>query len=161
MTDILKYVVLLVSALALLYCILHSLSQPSWYWSVWAVFVIDVLLYYFSVFTSKLWFSQCSLTVSQTLKGSSGLKGFQCHWGGVRLQLGGGPGRVRSRAWYGNTRYPICTAKSSGTKFVLWSLAVQNSSCEASGTKFVLRSVAELNLYCKVLRYTIGTARIQ
>ena len=102
-----------------------------------------------------------SLTVSQTLKGSSRLKGFQCHWGGVRLQAGGGPGRVRSRAWYGNTRYPICTAKSSGTKFVLWSLAVKNSSCEASGTKFVLRSVAELNLYCKVLRYTIGTARIQ
>ena len=60
-----------------------------------------------------------SLTVSQTLKGSSRLKGFQCHWGGVRLQAGGGPGRVRSRAWYGNTRYQICTAKSSGTKFVL------------------------------------------
>ena len=61
-----------------------------------------------------------SLTVSQTLKGSSGLKGFQCHWGGVRLVLGGGPGVHRSGG----------SPETHDTQFVLRSIAVQNLSCE-------------------------------
>ena len=83
-----------------------------------------------------------SLTVSQTLKGSSGLKGFQCHWGGVRLVLGGGPGVHRSGG----------SPETHDTQFVLRSLAVQNLSCEVLRYKIRPARLAVQSLYCEVLR---------